>query len=410
MSRPSPTRTPRGVHRDRPARRDRSAVSERGTERRSPRTGAHRGPTIVATMPNVTVLFIAVVVLLNVFGVVMVLSASSVVSMTEFGSVWHVFLRQLIWTGLGVVAFFVAMRVDVRRWQRLAVPLTIAALALCLVVLIPHVGIAVSGSRRWLGVSWLRFQPSELAKLAVLLFSADLLTRRADRVWDAWVILKPLGVVCGTLTLLVLIEPDLDSTVVIALILVSVLVAGGLRVRHLMALLTGGIVLTAIAAVAEPYRRARVMTLLHPAKDASNTGYQIVQSMIALGSGGLTGVGLGAGSAKWHFLPNAHTDFVFSIIGEELGLLGCLTVLVLFVGFAAFGLTIALRAPDRFSMLLGVGIVVWVTSQAAINVAGVIGLLPVSGIPLPFVSFGGSSLVVTMVASGMLANIGRART
>jgi len=408
VTRPSPTRTPRAVHRSGAERRSAERPATERRTPRAPRTGG-RHEARPAVTPNVTVLFVATVVLLNVFGVVMVLSASSVVSMADYGSVWHVFMRQLIWTGLGVVAFFVAARFDARRWQRLALPVTIAALGLCLVVLIPHVGIAVSGSRRWLGVSWIRFQPSELAKLAVLLFAADVLTRRADRVWDLWAILKPIALVCGTLVALVLIEPDLDSAIVIALILVSILVAGGLRARHLVVLLTGGIGLAAIAAIAEPYRRARVMTLFHPAADASNTGYQIVQSLIALGSGGVTGVGLGAGSAKWHFLPNAHTDFVFSIIGEELGLIGCLVVLGLFVGFAAFGLTIALRAPDRFSMLLGVGIVVWVTSQAAINVAGVIGLLPVSGIPLPFVSFGGSSLIVTMVASGMLANIGRAR-
>jgi len=162
-----------------------------------------------------------------------------------------------------------------------------------------------------------------------------------------------------------------------------------------------------VMAVAEPYRRARVLTFLHPTADASNAGYQIVQSLIALGSGGVTGVGLGAGSAKWHFLPNAHTDFVFSVIGEELGLVGCLLVLALFVGFAISGVAIALRATDRFGMLVAAGVTVWVSAQAAINIGGVTGLLPVSGIPLPFVSFGGSALVVTMFATGMVASVGR---
>jgi cell division protein FtsW len=207
----------------------------------------------------------------------------------------------------------------------------------------------------------------------------------------------------------VYIEPDLDSTVVLGLITVSVLIAGGMRGRHLGALAAAGAGIAAIMAVAEPYRRQRVLTFLDPAGDSSNTGYQILQSLIAFGEGGLTGVGLGAGRAKWHFLPNAHTDFVFSIIGEELGLIGCLVVLALFVGFAAFGIAIALRATDRFGMLLAAGITVWVTAQAAINIGGVTGLLPVSGIPLPFVSFGGSSLVVTMLAAGILANVGRAR-
>jgi cell division protein FtsW len=161
------------------------------------------------------------------------------------------------------------------------------------------------------------------------------------------------------------------------------------------------------AAVAEPYRRARVLTYLQAGGDTSNTGYQIVQSFIALGSGGITGVGLGAGRAKWHFLPNAHTDFVFSIIGEELGLIGCILVLVLFVAFAGLAVTIAMRASDRFGMLCATGIAVWVAAQAAINIGGVTGVIPVSGIPLPFVSFGGSSLVMTMLAAGIVVNIGR---
>ena len=360
--------------------------------------------------PGVTLLFIAVVAVLNVIGVVMVLSASSVVSLSSYGSPWHVFQRQLMWTAFGVVAFFVAYRLDYRRWQQWSVPLVIAAVALCTVVLLPNVGIMVGGSRRWLGLGWMRFQPSELAKFALLVFAADLLTRREREVGDWRVVLRPVLMVFATLGALVYIEPDLDSTVVLALIAVAVLIAGGVRLRHLGTLAAIGLGLGTIMAIAEPYRRARVLTFLHPTSDASNAGYQILQSLIAFGEGGVTGVGLGAGSAKYHFLPNAHTDFVFSIIGEELGLVGCIVVLALFVAFAVFGISIALRAPDRFGMLLAAGITVWVTAQAAINIGGVTGLLPVSGIPLPFVSFGGSSLVITMLASGILANVGRARS
>ncbi len=250
-----------------------------------------------------------------------------------------------MWTALGAIAFFVAFKIDYRRWQQWAVPLTVVATALCAVVLLPNVGIMVGGSRRWLGMGWMRFQPSELAKLAVLLFAADLLTRRHDEIGDWRAVLRPVLMVFGTLAALVYIEPDLDSTVVLGLITVSVLIAGGVRLRHLGALAGVGVAAVAVMAIAEPYRRARVFTFLHPTADASNAGYQIVQSLIALGSGGVTGVGLGAGSAKWHFLPNAHTDFVFSIIGEELGLVGCLLVLSLFVGFAVFG--VGHRAAGR---------------------------------------------------------------
>jgi cell division protein FtsW len=331
------------------------------------------------------------------------------VSLASNGSPWHVFERQLMWTVFGVIAFFVAYRLDYRRWQQWSVPLVVAAVALCAVVLLPNVGIMVGGSRRWLGLGWMRFQPSELAKFALLLFAADLLTRREHEMGDWRAVLRPVLMVFATLGALVYIEPDLDSTVVLALIAAAVLIAGGVRLRHLGTIAAVGLGAGAIMAIAEPYRRARVLTFLHPTSDASNAGYQILQSLIAFGEGGVTGVGLGAGSAKYHFLPNAHTDFVFSIIGEELGLIGCIVVLALFVAFAVFGISIALRASDRFGMLLASGITVWVTAQAAINIGGVTGLLPVSGIPLPFVSFGGSSLVVTMLASGILANVGRAR-
>jgi cell division protein FtsW len=381
-----------------------ATIHARLAPRRPPKRARTAPPT-----PGVALLLIAVVAVLNVIGVVMVLSASSVVSLTSYGSAWHVFERQVIWTALGAVAFYAGFRIDYRKWQQWAVPLVVIACCLCTVVLLPNVGIMVGGSRRWLGLGWMRFQPSELAKLAVLVFSADLLTRRRSQMGDWRAVLRPVLMVFVTLGALVYIEPDLDSTVVLGLITVSVLIAGGTRGRHLGALAAVGGGIAAIMAVAEPYRRQRVLTFLNPAGDSSNTGYQILQSLIAFGEGGLTGVGLGAGRAKWHFLPNAHTDFVFSIIGEELGLIGCLVVLALFVAFATCGIAIALRATDRFGMLLAAGITVWVTAQAAINIGGVTGLMPVSGIPLPFVSFGGSSLVVTMLAAGILANVGRAR-
>jgi cell division protein FtsW len=195
--------------------------------------------------------------------------------------------------------------------------------------------------------------------------------------------------------------------VLLAVIIGSIMLAGGLRGRHLALIGGSGLAVAVVLALAAPYRRARVLTFLHPTADASNTGYQIVQSLIALGSGGVDGVGLGAGRSKWLFLPNAHTDFIFAVIGEELGLIGTLTVLGLFVAFAALGIRTALRAPDRFGMLLATGVTVWVVAQAAVNIGGVTGLLPVSGIPLPFVSFGGSSLVFTMVAAAVLANVAR---
>ena len=352
-------------------------------------------------------LLLATVAVLNLIGLIMVLSASSVASLTNYGSAWYFFQRQVVWTLLGAAAFLVAARIDYHAWRRFVLPLLVVSFVLLVLVLVPGIGVYVSGSRRWIGSGSLRFQPTELAKLAVLLFSADVLTRRAAEVHDWRRVLRPVLLVFGIGAVLVLREPDLDSTVVLALIVGTVLVVGGVRARHLALIGGTGVTLAALLAVSEPYRRARVLSYFHPWSDAGNTGYQLSQSLIALGSGGWTGVGLGAGRAKWLFLPNAHTDFIFAIIGEEVGLVGCLLVIGLFVAFGVLGTRIALRAPDRFGMLLAAGVTVWVVGQAIINIGGVVGLLPVSGIPLPFVSFGGSALVFTMIGAGLLASVAR---
>jgi len=220
-------------------------------------------------------------------------------------------------------------------------------------------------------------------------------------------VVKPVVLVLAGLGLLVLREPDLGSALVLALVVGAVLVAGGVRGLHLATIAGGAVTAVVLLSIAEPYRRARMLTFLHPFADSANAGYQISQSLIAIGSGGLTGVGLGASRAKWNFLPNAHTDFIFAIIGEELGLIGCAIVMGLFVAFGVLGTRAALRAPDRFGTLLAAGVTAWVVGQAVINIGAVVGLLPVTGIPLPFVSFGGSALITTMLASGMLVNIAR---
>ncbi|MFN8035903.1 MAG: putative lipid II flippase FtsW [Acidimicrobiia bacterium] len=347
------------------------------------------------------------IAVLNMVGLVMVLSASSVSSLSNYGSAWVFFERQLIWIALGALAFLVAARFDYHHWRRLVTPLLLVSGVLLTLVLVPHVGILVYGSRRWLGSGFLRFQPSEVAKLALLVFVADVMTRRTGGVHDWRQALRPVILVFFVFALLVMKEPDMASTMVLALIVAAGLVVGGVRRRHLVTLFGAGLAAASVLAIAEPYRRDRVFSFLDPIHDKSNTGYQLTQSLIALGSGGWTGVGLGAGRAKWLFLPNAHTDFIFAIIGEELGLLGCFLVVGLFVAFAVLGIRAALRAPDRFGTLLAAGVTVWIVGQAVINISAVIGLLPVSGVPLPFVSFGGSALVFSMVAAGILGNVAR---
>ncbi|HMF81890.1 MAG TPA: putative lipid II flippase FtsW [Acidimicrobiia bacterium] len=360
-----------------------------------------------AARPPNYLLLVATVGVLNVVGGVMVLSASSVSSLTDYGSAWYFFERQVAWIAVAALAFMVTARIDYHAWRKAVRPLLVISVVLLVAVLVPGIGVEIAGSRRWLGTGMLRFQPTEIAKLAILVYTADLLARRTKDLHDWRRVLRPVLIVLAVIGALVLREPDLDSTIVLGLIAFAVLAAGGVRLRHLT--LVGGTAVVAgtVLALAEPYRRARVFAFLHPTSDASNAGYQISQSLIALGSGGWTGVGLGAGRAKWLFLPNAHTDFIFAIIGEELGLVGCLLVVGLFIAFGVLGTRTALRAPDRFGMLLAAGITAWVVGQAAINIGAVIGLLPVSGIPLPFISFGGSALVFTMVAAGMLGNVAR---
>jgi cell division protein FtsW len=354
--------------------------------------------------PPAFVVVCATVTVLNIVGLVMILSASSVAALSDYGSSWYFFNRQLMWAIVGVGAFVFAARFDYRKWQRFAPMLLIATLVLLAAVL--KVGIYVDGSRRWLGGGALRMQPSELAKLTLVIVCAAILAKRAKELRDVrtW---RPVLIVLGVVGFLVYQEPDLDTAVVLAAIAFALMVVAGVPIKALAKLAGAGLLAVTVLAYAAPYRRARMFSFLHPGQDAANSGYQLKQSLIALGNGGWNGVGLGAGHAKWLFLPNAHTDFIFSIIGEELGFVGCLLVLGLFAGFGLVGFHVARRAPDRFGMLLAAGITVWIVGQAAINLGAVVGLLPVSGITLPFLSAGGSSLVITMLAAGILANVAR---
>jgi cell division protein FtsW len=266
--------------------------------------------------------------------------------------------------------------------------------------------VSVRGSSRWIGTGQFRVQPSEFAKLAILLFTADILARRGAK-GSARSALRPVVLVFCVAAFLVMGQPDMGTTLVLGCIVLSLLFVGGVELRTLGGLVgvaAGGALLLGLV---EGYRRARLFSFLNPWKDAGNTGYQIVQSLVGLASGHWTGLGLGASRAKWGFLPNAYTDFIFAIIGEELGLIGTLLVIGLFVAFAILGVRTALKAPDRFGALLAAGITAWVVGQALINIGAVIGVLPVTGVPLPFVSFGGSSLVITMGAAGILLNIAR---
>lgn len=353
------------------------------------------------------VILLAIVGVLTVVGLVMVLSASSVQSQREVGSTWSYFARQLLWVGIGVVTLLAMARLDYRRWRRLSVPFLAVCTVLLVLVLVPGLGVRVNGARSWFDLGPMRMQPSELTKLAVLLFCASLLARRSHRL-DEWrLTLLPVCVVAGGIAFLIMLQPDLGTTIVLGSITFAVLFVAGvplLRLGGVGAAATAGAL---VLALGKTYRRNRILAFLDPSKDPLNTGYQLNQSFMGVASGGWTGVGLGESRAKWGFLPNAHTDFIFAIICEELGLLGAVTVVALFLAFAVFGTRTALAAPDRFGTLVAAGITAWILTQAFVNVGGVVGLLPITGLTLPFISFGGTSLVITMAATGILVNVAR---
>ncbi|HVV36836.1 MAG TPA: putative lipid II flippase FtsW [Acidimicrobiales bacterium] len=351
---------------------------------------------------------LVVIAALCVVGLVMVLSASSVDALRTYGSSWYFFVRQAIYVGLGGVALWLTARVDYHVWRKFAAPAVAVVLFLMACVLVPGLGQTAYGARRWLGVGPLQFQPSELAKLALILFSADILARHPPQREGP----APLYVIGGvTLVALVLVmgEPDMGTGMIILGTVLAVLILGGIPLKPLLAGLGGIGVVGTFVAIFEPYRRERLLSFADPFKSASGSGYQQVQALVGLGSGGVRGVGLGASKSKWGFLPNAHTDFIFAIIGEELGLFGSIGVVALFVALAVFGIRAATRAPDAFGALVAGGITAWLVGQAALNMAAVVGVLPVTGVPLPFVSLGGTSTIFGMAAAGILVNVARQR-
>jgi cell division protein FtsW len=351
-------------------------------------------------------ILVILVAVLCLIGVVMVLSASSIVSLHQFGSPWHFFGRQLMWLAIGSVGFGLALRADLQRWRRLAPLAMCLTIGLLIVVLIPGIGVRVSGASRWLGASSVQLQPSELAKLTLVLFAADVLDRRAARRdWRYQMI--PVIAVLVLLVFLVMAQPDMGTTMVLACIAVAMLVTAGIPFKPLGALVAGGAVAALFFAIAAPYRWRRMTSFLHPLKDPSNTGYQSVQALLALSHGHVLGEGLGASIASYGYLPNAQTDFIFAVIGEETGLLGALVLSGLFLLFALAGTRVTCRAPTRYAALVAAGVTAWLVGQAVINIGAVVGLLPVTGVPLPFVSFGGSSLVIAMLGAGLLANIAK---
>jgi cell division protein FtsW len=371
------------------------------------RSGARSPATARTAAPSTYVLLFAVIVVLNLIGLVMVLSASSVTALQYEGSSYYYFERQLLWVFVGSIVFIVTLRFDYRRWRKLAVPLVACSVLLLVVVLLPGIGQNVNGSSRWIGVGTFGIQPSEFAKLAMLVFAADLLARRRAWMDDTRVTLRPVMVAFALFAVLIMLQPNLGTTIVLAAITFTILFVAGVPLGPLTGWGLAGVCAAGMASMGESYRRARILAFLHPWNDPLNTGYQTIQSQISVASGGWLGVGLGASKAKWGFLPYAHTDFIFAIISEELGIVGAMLVVVLFVALGFLGIRTGLGTSDPFARMLAIGITTWLCVQAFVNIGAVIGVLPITGVPLPFISFGGSSLLATMAGAGILLNVAR---
>jgi cell division protein FtsW len=349
-------------------------------------------------------LLVLVTFALTAFGLVMVYSATSASAALGNGNPTGYLERQGIYALVGVALLVVAARTDFRALRPLAPTLVLTALFLCLAVLV--IGQRVNGARRWIGFGPAAFQPSEFAKLALLVWCASYLARKpAPRTLKD--LGRPIGLLVGAFCLLVLVEPDLGTVITIVVMVGAMLLVAGTPLPTLTAAYVVVFGLGGIAAWASPYRRARLFTFLHPWHDQLGAGLQNVQAQISIGSGGIFGRGLGQGIEKIHYLPEAHTDMIFAVIGEELGLVGAAVLMLGYCAFAYAGLRLAIACKDPFGKRLAAGITALVCGQAAINLAAVLGLAPLTGIPLPFVSYGGSSLVVVLLSVGILLNIAR---
>ena len=371
-------------------------------ERRARQSGTSTHPP---HRPARFVVLAFMAMLMVLLGIVMVLSAASVQDLRIHGNAWYHQRRQLTWVVLGLAGLVATSRLDYRRLKPMAIWLLTGSVVLLLAVFIPGIGIRANGSSRWIGVGAATFQPSELAKLAVILYGSVLLSSRP--VNDLRGTILPLAAVLGGVGALVYAEPDLGTAMILAAIAASLLFFAGLRLAIVGATAALGVSMMGALTMTAGYRRERLLSMFDPWSDPLNTGWQAIQSGVAMSNGGLWGMGLGASRAKWGFLPFAQTDFIFAIVAEELGFVAALGVILVYLVIGLVGLNTALRAPDRFGQLLAAGITTWIMIQAYVNIGAVLGVVPITGVPLPLVSYGGSSMVLTLTAYGVLLNVAR---
>jgi cell division protein FtsW len=358
--------------------------------------------------PPDTLLFASVAALVGI-GLVMIFSASSATAYAEHHDVAYYAKRQFVWLMVGLTCAYGAYRFPYHKLKRAAPYVLLASILSLALVLVPHVGLVVNGARRWIGFSALSLQPSEFAKLALVVYLAAKLSNYGDRIRSLAKGLFPLCVPVVAMAVLVLKEPDMGTASLLVMTAFAMFFGAGARLAHLGMIAIATLPPVVVTVLASSYQRARIFAFINPWRDPQNTGFHIVQSLLALGSGGLFGVGLGASRAKFFYLPEQYTDFIFSIIGEELGLIGAIAVVALFLLFAYRAIKVAMDAPDRFGFFLALGCAATIVIQAFINIGVVTSSWPVTGVPLPFISFGGSSLIVNLVAVALILNVGRHR-
>lgn len=343
--------------------------------------------------------------MLTAIGLVIVYSSSFVKGLVEFGDPYYYAIRQVVWAAAGALLMFGAARLDYRRLRQVAVPLMGLTIVLLVAVLV--VGVEGGGARRWIGVGELTLQPAEFAKLAVIIYLAAWLASKGDEVRTFDQGLAPFVLIIGLVSALIMLQPNLGTTLIILCITITMFWVAGASIVQMLALGGSGLVAMAVLATAAGYRADRLTTFFSAEEDPQGMGFQTLQSLIAIGNGGVDGLGLGASRAKFFYIPESHTDGVFAILGEELGLIATLTVILLYVVLMVRGFQIARNARDEFGQLIATGVTTWITVQAFLNIGGILRVIPLTGVPLPFLSFGSNALASALLAMGVLISISR---
>ncbi|MCC6959987.1 MAG: putative lipid II flippase FtsW [Dehalococcoidia bacterium] len=342
---------------------------------------------------------------LTVIGFVVVYSSSFVRALVDFGDPYHFLVRQMVWAAAGAIALVIMARTDYRRLRPLAVP--IMALTIGLLIVVLAIGVKGGGAQRWIGVGELTIQPAEFAKIAVIIYLAAWLASKGDEVRSFEHGLLPFVMIIGSVSVLILLQPNLGTTLIILIITVTMFWVAGASVGQMLALGTTGFVTLAFLATAAGYRADRLTAFFSAEADPQGNGFQTLQALIALGNGGIHGLGLGASRAKFFYIPESHTDGVFAIVGEELGLIATIPIIALYMLLMFRGFQVARRARDEFGQLIATGITTWITIQALLNIGGITRTVPLTGVPLPFLSYGSNALASVLIAMGLLISISR---